>query len=156
MKTTEVRLEDGSKVRCRYFIAEMSELENLPTLIVEFSGECGFGSGSNPDACYMDAMIAAGFRAWDPSCLILDLRNLRYEWGDRVAAIFAPPHDLISTNNEEVEFPLAAVVSNLNRDGLTSLIKDEMDGNPEEVLFESLDDAQARVIEIAKRTYRIA
>ncbi|ADG66434.1 conserved hypothetical protein [Planctopirus limnophila DSM 3776] len=156
MKTTEVRLEDLSNVRCRYFMAEIPGLEHLPTLIVEFSGECGFGSGSNADACYMNGMIAAGFKAWDPSCFILDLRRLKYEWGDMMTAIFAPPHELISMNDEEVEFPFAAIVSDLNRDGLTSLVKEEMRGNPEALLFETFDDAQERVTAIAKQTYHIA
>jgi hypothetical protein len=156
MKTTEVRLEDLSNVRCRYFMAEIPELEHLSTLIVEFSGECGFGSGRNADACFMDGMIAARFRAWSPACLILDLRRLKYEWGDMMTAIFAPPHELISTNDEEVDFPIAAIVSDLNRDGLASLVKEEMRGNPEALLFETLDDARKRVIEIAKKTYHIA
>lgn len=73
-----------------------------------------------------------------------------------MTAIFAPPHELISMNDEEVDFPIAAIVSDLNRDGLASLVKEEMRSNPEALLFETMDDARKRVIEIAKKTYRIA
>lgn len=156
MKTTEVRLRDLSSIHCRYFIADIPELKPLPTLIIEFSGECGFGSGSNSDACYMEGMIAAGFKAWDPSCCILDLRQLKYEWGDMMTILFAPPHDLISTTAEEVEFPFAAIVSDLNREGFTTLLKQELRRIPERYLVETLGEAVERVTEIARRTYRIA
>lgn len=156
MRITEVRLDDLSKVCCRYFTAEMPELKHRLTLIIEFSGECGYGSGNNGDVDDMQGMIAAGFKAWNPSCLILDLRNLKYQWGDMMIEIFAPPHDLTSMTQEKVGYPLAAVASDLNRYGLTSLIMEEMQGNPKDILFETLDDARKRVIEMAKRYYRMA
>lgn len=132
MTVTEVKLENLSGIGCRYFEAEIPELGRLSTLIVEFSGECGFGSSSNSDACFMDAMIAAGLKAWGHPCLILDLRRLKYEWGDMMSMIFFPPHELISLTDKPVQFPFAVIVSDLNRTGLTSLIKDEMSGNPKE------------------------
>ena len=104
----------------------------------------------------MEAMIAASFKAWDPSCFILDLRKLTYEWGDMMTALFDPPHDLISTSELKVEFPFAAVVSELNREGLTSLIKQEMQADPEKILFDNIDDACARVVEMARKTYELA
>ena len=59
-------------------------------------------------------------------------------------------------SDEKIVFPLAAIVSDLNREGFASLVKDEMGGVPETFLFETLDDARKRVTEIARKTYRIA
>ena len=125
-------------------------------MIIEFSGECGYGSSSNDDASFMEGMMAAGFRAWDPSCCILDLRKLKYEWVDMMCALFNPPHELISLTEEAVEYPFAIVVSDVNREGLTSLVTQEMSGDPSKILFDTMESATKRVIEIARKTYKMA
>jgi len=40
-----------------------------------------------------------------------------------------------------LRIPVAVIRSDLNREGLTSLVRDEMDENPQEWLHESLEDA---------------
>ena len=150
----EVKLTDVSKIQYRFLLADSQEFRYSPLLIVEFTGACGFGSGSNADACFMYAMIAAAFKLWDPICCILDLRGLKYEWGDMMSQLFVPPHDLFSLGEEPVDFPFAAVVSDLNREGLTSLISDEMSMDPAIILFDTIELAYERVIAIAGKTYK--
>lgn len=152
MKTTEVNLNDLSSIQYRYFIADIPKLKYKTTLIIEFSGACGFGSSSNKDARFMEAVISAGFRAWDPCCCIIDLRNLRYQWGDMMLVLFNPPHEMISGTDEEFEFPFAAVISDLNREGFNSLVSEEMFADPTKLLFNTIENATARVIEIANKT----
>jgi hypothetical protein len=156
MKATEVHLSDLSEIQYRYFTVDIPELQHLSVMIIEFSGECGYGSSSNADASFMEGMMAAGFRAWNPSCCILDLRKLKYEWGDMMCSLFNPPHELISLTEEEVEYPFAVVISDLNREGLTSLVSQEMSEDPATILFDSIEAAAQRVVEIAHKTYRIA
>lgn len=56
-----------------------------------------------------------------------------------------PDHKIDGKN---IPFPVAALVSDRNRKGLTSLVRDEMDAQPELLLFESFE---AAVQEIEKQ-----
>lgn len=150
----EVKLTDVSDIQYRYLIADSRELPHSPVLVVEFTGECGFGCNSNEDACFMHGMIAAAFKIWEPACCILDLRGLRYEWGDMMIVLFDAPHDFIRLDVKTFEYPVAAVVSDLNREGLTSLVTDEMFEDPKNVLFDTIELAYERVIAIADKSYK--
>jgi hypothetical protein len=88
----------------------------------------------------MTAMIVAGLEAWRPEALILDLRQLRYSWGDEM-------HDTLAAASGWCgrSFPTAVVASGLNREALTSLVIQEMGGDPRKLLFESIEDAVAAV-----------
>lgn len=156
MKTTEVHLGDLSEIQCRFFTVDIPELQYHSAIIIEFSGACGYGASSNADASFMEGMIAAGFHAWSPSCCILDLRRLKYEWGDMMCAVINPPHNFVSITEEDVEYPFAVVISDLNREGLTSLVSQEMLEDPSTILFDTLEAAAKRVVEIARKTYKIA
>ncbi|HEY3320970.1 MAG TPA: hypothetical protein VGP72_10935 [Planctomycetota bacterium] len=108
-------------------------------LVIAFDGE------ASPSFAYMDAMIAAGKAGWDPVALLLDLRKLRYEWGDEMGRTLSDA----KASGFERQLPLAVVVSELNRAGLTSLIRDELFGKPEQWLCDSLEAALA-MLDLAK------
>lgn len=97
-------------------------------LVVSFSGEYGWGSGGIYDALFMIAVTEVALQG-SPfgSLLILDLRKLKYEWGNTILDIF----------NKGV--PLLVVVSDLNREGFTSLMGTMLNTRPSEWLFESFD-----------------
>jgi hypothetical protein len=127
-----------------------------PLLVVRLEG-----TASNQTAQIFDlaaATVMAGLEAWQPWALILDLRALAYTWGDRMQNVLAvaqywyEPHRPVrrAFGGEEVpmEFPLAVVVSDLNRDGLESLVRDEMHLDPRTLLFDSQEVA-ARVLDQA-------
>ncbi len=145
------------------------------SLIVEFRGECGYGCRSNGDATFMTALIKAGLEAWHPFALILDLRKMKYEWGDQMScplcagdayrpdpldlewmflSAYLVERDVNKIPKEFLEFPRACVVSDLNREGLTSLVRLEMRKNPAELLFETLEEALTSVDCQAKRLFK--
>jgi hypothetical protein len=96
----------------------------------------------------MTAMIKAGVEAFHPLVLILDLSRLTYEWGDEMADVLVAARDRYLG----VEFPIAVIVSDHCREGLTSLVKDEMNvGNPEDWLFDDWSSAFDAVV----RKYRV-
>jgi hypothetical protein len=109
-------------------------------LVVAFNGEAGNTHQHVRTFAFMNAMIVAGLEAWRPDALILDLRHLRYEWGDEMAGTLGAAWDW-SRN----PFPTAVVTSDLNRAGLASLVEQEMGADPQEWLFGSIDDAVAAV-----------
>jgi hypothetical protein len=106
-------------------------------IIVAFSGNYGFGSRGSDDAKFMTAIIKAALAAWKPLGLVIDLSQMQYEWGDLIAKAI----DAGAGHYIDRPFPTTIVVSDLNREGLTSLIREEMGGNPKEWLFESLEAA---------------
>lgn len=89
----------------------------------------------------MDAMIRAGIAAFDSVGVILDLREMAYEWGDMMLCPFAAG----SNYYVDSDLPIVAVISDINREGLTSLMIDEANIEPCTVLFDSMDAALARL-----------
>src|SRR5215468_9652310 len=49
-----------------------------------FAGDYRSGSGGAPDAHYIGGMTRTVHEVWSPSAMILDLRELSYEWGDEM------------------------------------------------------------------------
>jgi len=105
-------------------------------LVISFIGSYGYGSRGNKDAILMEAVIGASLETW-PSiqAIILNLRQLSYRWGDAIDKAF-------------VGSPLMLVISDINREGLTSFVDEEMQAEPSEWLYESFD---AAVMELEKR-----
>ncbi len=73
-----------------------------------------------------------------PAALILELRELKYSWGDEMARTLSVPSTWFGG-----EFPVAVVTSELNQAGLTSLVRDEMSSDPAEWLTNSEEEAIA-------------
>jgi len=82
-------------------------------------------------------MVKAGLQGFEPSALVLDLEKLKYEWGDMMTSVFCAGQGQYIN----AEFPTAVVVSNLNREGLTSLVEMEMRAKVTDWLFGSLTEA---------------
>ena len=87
----------------------------------------------------MTAIVSAALAAWEPIALIIDLRKMKYEWGDEIDKALCAGDNIFIDGS----FPTAIVVSELNREGLTSLLQDEMQQDPNEWLFDSIDHALA-------------
>ncbi|MBS1910963.1 MAG: hypothetical protein JST22_03160 [Bacteroidetes bacterium] len=53
-------------------------------MIARFEGRYRRGSQGNGDGLFMAAILAAYFAVLDPVCLVLDLRDFDYEWGNTI------------------------------------------------------------------------
>jgi hypothetical protein len=122
---------------------------NHPLLVVRL-----FGVADNREGgvySLASAIVMGGLEAWQPSAVILDLRGLDYSWGDRMQNVLGVPQRwyepvypmraIFGGDQVPKLFPLAVVVSDLNREGLVSLVRDELQEQPDELLFESIEDA---------------
>jgi hypothetical protein len=130
---TPLALGDLSTARCAFAECQLPSDQFACCLIVSFDGEAGNSHQHCGTFTFMTAMIAAGLAAWVPSALILDLTKLTYEWGDDMARVLAESGDL----------PTTVVISEVNREGLTSLVEAEMSAKASEWLFDSLLEALA-------------
>jgi hypothetical protein len=137
MKLKPRTLTERSGLQCEYLTYSYPHLESCDVLVVRFTGDCGLGSGSDDDCRFMSAMISAGLKVFSPIALVLDLTGLGYEWGDLMSNV------LLAGSKYYViaDLPTAVIASERNREGLTSLVIQEMRSNPTEWLFESLDQA---------------
>ena len=142
MQLTERKLEElSSSLKYKIYTCPFEKQSQLEAIVVAFYGKYGFGSAGNGDATFMTAIIMAALAGWEPSGLVIDLRQMKYEWGDLIVkAIDAGANRYINA-----PFPTAIVISDLNREGLTSLVSDEMDEEPSKWLFESLETAMREV-----------
>jgi hypothetical protein len=150
MKLTPHRLDELSEIKYEYFTSSFPSSDNSDdddVLIVAFHGSCGFGSGSNADRQFMSAMTKAGLAAFEPLGLILDMTDLVYEWGDMMSAILGAGDGIYF----ESPFPTVVIVSSKCLDGLTSLVRDEMDDDPAAWLYSDLSSALAAVERLHKK-----
>ena len=137
MNLTPRKLEELSGIRCEYFTCEFPEGLFGKLLVVVLKGECGLGCGCYKDCMFMTAMVRAGYEGFQPDAVIMDLSELKYEWGDEMTGVLMAAQGYYV----EAEFPTTVVVSDKCREGLTSLVRDEMSKDPKQWLFESLPDA---------------
>lgn len=131
---------------------------DLSVLIVAFQGEYGHGSQGNDDATFMKLITSAALEAWPAHVLILDFRKLRYEWGDMLSNVLTQLEPRPASAEEEMLHQIFGpagpirriqrgfvLVSDLCREGMTSLIRDECRKNPREWIAESLEEALRRM-----------
>jgi hypothetical protein len=143
-------LSDLGELRHRFARGQLPR-SRQPLLVVRLEGE----ANRQVDGIYdlASAIVMAGLEAWQPWAAILDLRALSYAWGDRMQNVLDTPqrwHEPLHPLRRAFggprvpdRFPLAVVVSDLNREGMTSLVRDEMRLDPTALLFESVDEAAA-------------
>jgi hypothetical protein len=133
----ERKLEELSNLRYRIYTYPLEEESYPEAVMVAFEGEYGIGSKGNGDAVFMRAVIMMALEAWQPQALVIDLREMTYVWGDYIVTAIAAGQGRYF----DMPFPTAIVVSDRNRQGLTSLISDEMDADPSQWLFDTLEEA---------------
>ena len=150
MQLKERKLEELSNLTYKIFTCPFKEKSYLDAIVVAFYGEYGFGSAGNEDAHFMTAIIKAALAAWVPQALIIDLRQMTYEWGDLIARAI----DAGAGQYYDAPFPTAIVISDRNREGLTSLISQELFADPEKWLFDSLETAMQAVEEQHEETVK--
>jgi hypothetical protein len=90
MNLRPVRIEEETRLRCEFQLETTGRNSFQYTLIARFSGDYRDGSAGKPDARFIAGMTRMGVAIWHPAALILDLSELRYEWGDDLGEILPP------------------------------------------------------------------
>lgn len=96
---------------------------------MSFSGAVDNASSFDGGYPFMHAMIGNGFTACNPAALILDLAELKYEPDDRMCKLI------------DQKIVTKILVSDQNRQALTSLVSGILFLNPQAELFSSLPEA---------------
>lgn len=107
-------------------------------LLATFIGHA-FNSHGQSSFRHIEVLMAANMVAIEPDAVILDFSKLKYEWGDQMAGVlFYCSNHPIETG---VRIPVAVITSELNLEGLTSLVRDEMLESTDDWLFDDLTAA---------------
>jgi len=137
MKFAPLDISTFSEINATFASAEDAESHST-ILLAAFDGHASNSHGQRSFR-HIEALMAGNMVAIEPDAVILDFTNLKYEWGDEMAGL------LFYCSNHPIEtglkIPVAVVTSKLNRDGLTSLVRDEMLLSPDDWLFADLDAA---------------
>lgn len=119
--------------------ADQSQLPEI--LVVSFHGLYDHGSLGNGDGRLMAAIVSAGVVAWQPSGLVLDLRDLDYEFGNTILGAINVGYD----EDHGWLTPTRIVVSSKSSDGLNSLME-FVKRDPADWLCPDVEQAIERVL----------
>lgn len=71
-----------------YKIKHLRDTHLVDTLIISFHGKYRDGSAGSPDAGLIKGIVKTGVAVFDPFSLLIDLRDLEYNWGDNLDLSF--------------------------------------------------------------------
>ena len=118
IRPVEISQPDG--ICCSYgLVADQHDDKLPPVLVVSFSGTYPPGSLGNAHGRFMAHATVHGLAAFNPWCVLLDLRELRYEWGNTLLAVF----EQITQYSSDASFPVVVVTSGKCRDAFLSLVR---------------------------------
>jgi len=112
----KIEIEKVNDVVCQFY--EHQE-ENI--LKVEITGKCCYGSRGENYGQYFVEKIGLALLKVEPTAVLIDLRDLEYEFGDRIYSLF---HICAQIDKELI---VAYVLSDKNKHGLSSLFKFELE-----------------------------
>ena len=143
-------LEDVSEVKVSFFTTRLTTdtaQNGEGIVVIAFASERNV---NRADLSFMNGMKLAAAQVWHPVAIVLDFRKLRYVWGDTMHSLFCSPYPVnalqeIFSGGANKRFPIVAVFSAYNIEGLTSLVQKEMSMEPSHILFGSIDEAVAAV-----------
>ncbi len=110
--------EISNLVHSLSFIGKKSSASDVA--IVSFKGEYGDGSPGADDARYIKSITMSALLALDPCCIVPDLREMVYVWGDGLFGVF---QDVSRFMDEEGEpgFPVIVIASDKCLQAILSL-----------------------------------
>jgi hypothetical protein len=118
-----VTLDQLSALRHSVFVSESGDFGSPEFLVIRYEGVYRDGARGQGDALYLVAAAEAALKAWWAPCVILDLRELQYAWGDEMEWIASIGWDRVT----RCHAPLAIVVSEKCRTALKSLLEEQFD-----------------------------
>jgi hypothetical protein len=123
------------------------QTDNARVLIVAFKGEYPDGSLGNAHGHYIASETMHGIHAFDPHCLVLDLRLLAYRWGNTLLRVFQDISQFKDSGAAPGEpvFPVVVVTSMLCRNAFLSLMTPSA-AAPPAWHFDDMDEAIAYAV----------
>jgi hypothetical protein len=87
MKLERVAFDDDNRIDYEFLLETTGASRFWYTLIAKFRGQYRDGSAGAPDAAFIEGLTRTALEVWSPAALVLDLSELRYDWGDEMASL---------------------------------------------------------------------
>ncbi len=128
----ERSISQPKSIKHKYFTPMKNQTDNMDILIVSFLGTYPSGSLGSSYAKYISLMSLHGLQYFEPECLILDFRELDYQYGNSLMGVFQDISIFKDANKEENEpfFPVLVVTSDKCKDGFLSLVTQNGQAEP--------------------------
>lgn len=83
MDFKKVELEEiCNGMRCEFYAKNLGKSHLIDILIIQFSGEYRPGSEGKTELGFMIGKTELGKAVWRPFNIVIDISNVKYEWGD--------------------------------------------------------------------------
>jgi hypothetical protein len=130
-------------INCKYFTPKEELIDKIDVLIVSFFGEYPYGSLGKKHGTYISKKTISGIIDFNPEAIILDFRELTYNWGNSLLAVFQDIEQIKNAGNDEGEpnFPILIVTSNKSKKGVLSLLTPATSNSVPDFIFEDLNAA---------------
>jgi hypothetical protein len=109
-------------------------------MLARFEGNYRHGSQGNGDGLFMAATLAAHFAVLEPFCIVLDLRELNYEWGNTILKAINFFFEY-GRDESEVKRPVIVVATGTTRQAINEL--ERLVNSGRRIHCETLSDALA-------------
>lgn len=128
-------------INCKYFVPKEELMDKIKVLIVSFFGEYPDGSLGKKHGTYISKKAISGIIDFNPEAIILDFRELAYNWGNSLLTVFQDIEQFKNAGNEESEpnFPILIVVSNKSKKGVVSLLTPATSNSIHDFIFEDIN-----------------
>ena len=80
--------DECNGMECQFSVMSLKDSVFIDILHIKFFGEYREGSMGKPELGYMVGMVNLGIEIWKPLKVIIDIRNVKYEWGDDMQILF--------------------------------------------------------------------
>jgi hypothetical protein len=141
----ERKFSDLSKLTYRIFTLERKIAHIVRVTVMEWNGVYGDGSRGNDDGVFMRVTTLGALSAWHANAVVFDLRNLHYEWGDKIWEMFGRGIDPSGVE----DIPYSTVVSEKCMPGFKtciSIIEPAFD-TMEEAINDVVNRSHLRLVE---------
>ncbi|MCR9201771.1 MAG: hypothetical protein NXI04_24255 [Planctomycetaceae bacterium] len=151
MRVRSVEIGRPDEFECAYGLVESDGADLPPVLVTAFRGTYPNGSRGNAHGHFISNSTVHGLAAFDPWCLILDFREMTYEWGNTLLSVFDNVNRFMDEKDDESEvpFPIVVVTSQKCETAFLSLVT-RSGNSPPDWHFNDLD----RAIEYAVKQAR--
>jgi hypothetical protein len=121
---TQHQTPQPSGLSCSYYLVDPLQVNHRTVLVVSYGGIYPDGSRGNAHGRFIAVSAVHGLHAFDADCVILDLRDLSYQWGNTLLQVFQDISQFKDCGGEprEPTFPVAVVTSEKCQVAFLSLV----------------------------------
>jgi hypothetical protein len=134
-------------IAAEWQIVDRAQTADVKILVLSIRGSYPPGSEGSRHGRYIAQEAIAAVHATSPHCLVLDLRELDYSWGDTLFGVFQDVSQFMDADVPKgaPPFPILIVISERSN-GLLSLV-----GGATSAVFYDVQDAIRRAIELGSQ-----